>query len=56
MQTITHGIVVIQGPIVYSTGEYIQYPVINHNGKEYEKVCMCIIESLYCTAEINTTL
>ena len=22
---------------VYSTGNYIQYPVINHNGKEYEK-------------------
>ena len=21
----------------YSTGNYIQYPVINHNGKEYEK-------------------
>ena len=29
------------GPIVYSTGNYIQYPVINHNGKECEKnVCM----------------
>ena len=26
----------------YSTGDYIQYPVINHNGKEYEKECMCI--------------
>ena len=23
--------------IVYSTGNYIQYHVINHNGKEYEK-------------------
>ena len=22
---------------LYSTGNYIQYPVINHNGKEYEK-------------------
>lgn len=22
---------------LYSTGHYIQYPVINHNGKEYEK-------------------
>ena len=21
----------------YSTGNYIQYPAINHNGKEYEK-------------------
>ena len=27
--------------ILYSTGKYIQYPVINHNGKEYE-ICMCI--------------
>ena len=25
-----------------STGNYIQYPVINHNGKEYEKECVCI--------------
>ena len=23
--------------LVSSTGSYIQYPVINHNGKEYEK-------------------
>ena len=26
--------------LLYSTGHYIQYPVINHNGKEYEKECM----------------
>ena len=38
------------------------YPVINHNGKEYEKECLslyiyiCITESLCCTVEINTTL
>ena len=25
-----------QGPTVYSAGNYIQYTVINHNGKEYE--------------------
>ena len=25
----------------YSTGNYIQYPVINHNGKEYDKECIC---------------
>ena len=24
----------------YSTGNYIQYPVINHNGKEYDKECI----------------
>ena len=23
--------------LLYSTGNYIQYPVTNHNGKEYEK-------------------
>ena len=23
--------------LLYSTGNYIQYPVIPHNGKEYEK-------------------
>ena len=28
--------------LLYSTGNSIQYPVINHNGKEYEKECMCI--------------
>ena len=26
--------------VQYSTGNYIQYPVINHNGKEYEKECI----------------
>ena len=42
--------------LLYSTGNYIQYPVINHNRKEYEKEYICIIEALCCTAEINTTL
>ena len=52
--------------LLYSTGKYIQYPMINHNGKEYKKECIyiyiyiymyiCITESLCCTAEINTTL
>ena len=30
--------------LLYITGNYIQYPMINHNGKEYEKkvrVCVC---------------
>ena len=30
-----------QGP-TYNTGNYIQYLVINHNGKEYEKECIYI--------------
>ena len=44
--------------LLYSTGKYIQYPVINHNGKEYEKeyTYICITESLYCTEEINIIL
>ena len=37
--------------LLYSTGNYIQYPMINHNGKEYEKE-----EPLCYTAEINTIL
>ena len=43
--------------LMQSTGKYIQYPVINHNGKEYKKyVYMCMTESLCCTAEIGTML
>ena len=44
--------------LLYSTGNYTQYPVTNHNGKEYEKeyLCICITESLCCTPETNTTL
>lgn len=45
--------------LLYSTGNYIQYPVINHNRKEYEKeyIYVCIRESLCCTtAGINTAL
>ena len=29
--------------LLYSTGNYTQYPVINHNGKEYEKECVYIL-------------
>ena len=42
--------------LLYSTGTYTQYPVTNHNGKEYEKEYIYKTESLCCTAEINTTL
>ena len=38
----------------FGTGNYIQYPMINHNGKDHEKECMT--KSLYCTTETNTTL
>jgi len=44
--------------LMYSTGNYIEYPMINHNGKESFKknIHKCITESLYCTAETGTTL
>ena len=44
--------------LLYSTGNYIQYSVTNHNEKEYEKECIyiCITESLCCAEEMNTTL
>ena len=43
--------------LLQSTENYVQYPVVNHNGKEYEKeyVYICMT-SLCCTGEINTTL
>ena len=28
--------------LLYSTGNYIQYSVLNHNGKEYKKECLCV--------------
>ena len=42
-------------PTVEHREPYIQYPMINHHGKEYEKECVCIMNHCY-TAEINTTL
>ena len=44
--------------LLYSTGNHIQSPGINHSGKEYKKknVCICTTESLCCTAETGTTL
>ena len=26
--------------LLYGTGNYIQHPVINHNGKKYERECI----------------
>ena len=42
--------------LLYGTGDilYIQYPVTNHNGKEY--IYIYIYMSLCCTEEINTVL
>ena len=33
--------------LVNGTGNYIQYPVINHNGKEYEKEFIYIYICIY---------
>ena len=35
MQTIIYREWINNKVLLYSTGNYIQYPVINHNGKEY---------------------
>ena len=45
--------------LLYGTGSYTQYPMINHNGKEHEKEymqCVCITASLCCTPETKKTL
>ena len=28
--------------LLYSTGNYVQYPVINNLGKAYKKECICV--------------
>ena len=46
--------------LLYSIGNYIQYLVINYNGKEYANIYIYIYiyiyiaESLCCTPETNT--
>lgn len=44
-----------QQGLYYSTGSYTQYPVINHNGKEYGKELtqLIITEALCCTLELQ---
>ena len=42
MQTGTYRMDKQQGAILYSTGNYIQYPVIKPYEKEYEKDCVCV--------------
>ena len=45
--------------LLYTTVNHIQYPVINHNGKENEKehiYHVYITESLCCITEIDITL
>ena len=42
--------------LLYSTGNYIQYPVVNHTENNIKNICIYIAESLWCTAKINTAL
>ena len=42
--------------LLYSAVKLIHYPAINCKGKDYEKKKLCITESFYCAAEINTAL
>ena len=52
-----------QQVLLYGTGNYIQYPVINHNERNMKKD-MCVRVCIYmyikrnhcCIAEINTIL
>ena len=41
---------------LYSTGNYIQYPLINHNGKDYEKVYIYITKPLFYIAAIKLSI
>ena len=52
MQTITYR-TKKQVSAVYSTEKYIQYPVINHNGKEYFKR-MCVLVAQLCLTLLQT--
>ena len=46
--------------LLYSTRNYIQYLMISHNVKEYEKECVCVYiymtQSLCYTAIMNNTV
>ena len=71
MQTIIYRMQKLTAPL-QSTGDCTQYPVTSHRGKEHKKelyiyiyiqsiyifnhVYIYMIESLDCTAEINTPL
>ena len=39
MVSLTREILKNNKVLLYSTGHYIQHPVINHNEKEYKKEC-----------------
>ena len=37
-----------QGPTVYTTGNYIEYPIIKYNGKNIEKNMYICIHKVIC--------
>lgn len=39
--------------LLYGMGNCLQYPVINHMGKNIRVICVCITEALSGTAEMN---
>ena len=41
--------------LLCSTGNYIQYPVTNHNGKEYEKECMLLLLRRFNRVRLSAT-
>ena len=42
--------------LLYSTENYIQYSIINHKGREFQKKNVYITESFCCRVVINTAL
>ena len=50
---------IVNKDLLYSTGNSTHYSIMTHMGKESKKridICVCITDSLCCTAETNTTL
>ena len=42
MHTTVYKIDKQQHPVVYSTGYFTQYSIVNHDGKESDKLYMCV--------------
>ena len=33
--------------LLYNTGNNIEYPLVNHSGKEYKSMCVCVCVYIY---------
>ena len=42
----------IDNKVLYSTGNYVQDPVVNHKGKEHENECVCVCVCVYTHTHI----